>query len=166
MLVEVFLDPGMSDDGIVLLALRDVTQEFVDEQKLRSLSERYEHVLDGVEMAVTRWTPSMDLDYHSPAFEPLVMGTKDLLLSDPQLEDVGFTEPACRIWRESLTKVVDSGETVEFDWETDDFRHIHSRAVAEYGADGFVSNILVVSHDVTEEQARYEELTNARCTIP
>ncbi|MFV2039224.1 MAG: putative bifunctional diguanylate cyclase/phosphodiesterase [Acidimicrobiales bacterium] len=158
-LVEVFFDPAAREDGQVLLCLRDVTAEFIEEQKLRNLSDPFQHGLDGVDMAVTRWTPSLDLEYHSPEFEPLVMGTKDLLLTNPFLDDVGLTESACRMWRESLTRVVDAGDTVEFDWETDDFRHIHSRAVAESDADGFVSCVLVVSHDVTEERSRYEELT-------
>ncbi|MEM7285878.1 MAG: EAL domain-containing protein [Actinomycetota bacterium] len=158
MLVDVFLDPVMLDDHL-LVTLRDVTAEYVEEQKLRGLDDTFSHVLDNVEMAVTRWTPAMELEYHSPEFEPLVMGTHELLLTDPHLEDVGFTERAQRLWAESLTRVVDSGEPVEFDWETDDFRHIHSRAVAEYNGDGFVSYVLVVSHDVTEERDRYEELT-------
>lgn len=158
MLVDVFLDPRMLDDHL-LVTLRDVTAEYVEEQKLRGLDDTFSHVLDNVEMAVTRWTPSMELEYHSPEFEPLVMGTHDLLLTDPHLEDVGFTDRAQRLWAESLSRVVNSGEPVEFDWETDDFRHIHSRAVAEYNSDGFVSYVLVVSHDVTEERDRYEELT-------
>ena len=158
MLVDVFLDPRMLDDHL-LLTLRDVTAEYVEEQKLRGLDDTFSHVLDNVEMGVTRWTPSMELEYHSPEFEPLVMGTHDLLLTDPHLEDVGFTERAQRLWADSLGLVVDSGEPVEFDWETDDSRHIHSRAVAEYNSDGFVSYVLVVSHDVTEERDRYEELT-------
>ena len=158
MLVDVFLDPQMLDDHL-LVTLRDVTVEYVEEQKLRGLDDTFAHVLDNVEMAVTRWTPAMELEYHSPEFEPLVMGTHDLLLTDPHLEDVGFTERAQRLWADSLSRVVDSGEPVEFDWETDDARHIHSRAVAEYNSDGFVSYVLVVSHDVTEERDRYEELT-------
>lgn len=158
MLVDVFLDPIMLDDHL-LITLRDVTAEYVEEQKLRGLDDTFSHVLDNVEMGVSRWTPAMELEYHSPEFEPLVMGTHDLLLTDPHLEDVGFTERAQRLWAESLGRVVDSGEPVEFDWETDDSRHIHSRAVAEYNSDGFVSYVLVVSHDVTEERDRYEELT-------
>lgn len=158
MLVDVFLDPRMLDDHL-LVTLRDVTAEYVEEQKLRGLDDTFSHVLDNVEMGVTRWTPAMELEYHSPEFEPLVMGTHDLLLTDPHLEDVGFTERAQRLWADSLARVVDSGEPVEFDWETDDSRHIHSRAVAEYNSDGFVSYVLVVSHDVTEERDRYEELT-------
>ncbi|MGI9623732.1 MAG: putative bifunctional diguanylate cyclase/phosphodiesterase [Acidimicrobiales bacterium] len=158
-LVDVFLDLTTMGDGTLLVNLRDVTAEYVEEQKLRGLDNTFQHVLDGVEMAVTRWTPNMELEYHSPEFEPLVMGTHELLLSDPHLDDVGMTERAQRIWRDALQSVTNSGEPVEFDWETDDFRRIHSRAVAEYGADGFVSYALVVSHDVTEERNRYEELT-------
>lgn len=165
-LVEVFFDPGARENDQRLLCMRDVTHEFVEEQKLRNMSDPFRHVLDGVQMAVTRWTPSMDLEYHSPEFEPLVMGTKDLLLTNPYLDDVGLTESACRVWRESLAEVVDAGEAVEFDWETDDFRHIHSRAVAESGDDGFVSYVLVVSHDVTEERSRYEELTRRALRDP
>ncbi len=157
--VEVFVDPVSFGESTIVVSLRDVTEEYIDEQKLRGLSDDFQHVLDGVDMAVTRWTPSMDLEYHSPQFEPLVMGTHDLLLTDPFLDDVGFTEAAQRIWRDALTHVVSTGQPVEFDWETDDNRRIHSRALAEYGGDGFVSYVLVVSHDVTEERARYEELT-------
>lgn len=156
--VEVFVDPATVAPN-VLLAVRDVTDEYIEEQKLRGMEDQLAHVLDGVEMAVTRWTPGLELEYHSPEFEPLVMGTHELLLTDPHLEDVGMTERAQRIWREALSRVATTGEAVEFDWETDDNRRIHSRAVAEYGADGFVTSILAVSHDVTEEQARYEELT-------
>jgi len=158
-LVETFVDPAAVDGDGMLLTLRDVTEEYVREQKLLGMSEQFRHVFDAVDTAVARWTPSLELDYHSVEFEPLVMGTKDLLLSHPHLEDVGFTEPALRAWTETLTRVVDTGETIEFDWETDDFRHIHSRAVGEYGTDGFVAHVLVVSHDVTEERSRYEELT-------
>ncbi len=157
--VEVFIDPDSLGDGTIVLALRDVTDDYIEEQRLRGLSDDFQHVLDGVEMAVTRWTPSMELEYHSPQFEPLVMGTHDLLLTDPALDDVGFTETAQRIWRDALTHVVSTGQPVEFDWETDDNRRIHSRALAEYAADGFVAYVLVVSHDVTEERTRYEELT-------
>jgi diguanylate cyclase (GGDEF)-like protein len=158
-LVEVFIDPETMGHDQLLISLRDVTADYVDEQKHLGMTDQLQHVLDGVEMAVTRWTPSMELEYHSPEFGPLVMGTHDLLLSDPHLDDVGLTERAQRIWRESLAEVTTSGEPVEFDWETDDHRRIHSRGVAEYGPDGFVTYVLVVSHDVTEEQARYEELT-------
>ncbi len=158
-LVDVFLDPETLGHDKLLVSLRDVTGEYVEEQKLRSMADQFEHALDGVEMAVTRWTPALELEYHSPEFEPLVMGTHDLLLTDPALEDVGLTETSERIWRESLTAVFANGQPVEFDWETDDFRRIHSRGLAEYGADGFVAYALIVSHDVTEERARYEELT-------
>ncbi len=158
-LVDVFVDPQAAGDGELLLTMRDVTHEFVEEQKLRNMDEHFKHALDGADMAVTRWTPSMELEYHSAEFEPLVMGTKDLLLTTPHLDDVGLTEPARRVWGEALAKVVDTGHAMEFDWETDDLRHIHSRAVSEYGADGFVAYVLVVSHDVTAERARYEELT-------
>ena len=158
-LVDVFIDPVSLGDHELLLTLRDVTSDYVEEQKLAGLDTTFGDVLDNVAMAVTRWTPAMELEYHSPEFEPLVMGTHELLLTDPYIEDVGFTDRAQRVWRESLTRVVDSGHPVEFDWETDDFRRIHSRAVAELNADGFVSYVLVVSHDVTEERDRYEELT-------
>jgi diguanylate cyclase (GGDEF)-like protein len=158
-LVEVFIDPTTLGSDQLLLSLRDVTAEYIEEQRHAGMEDQLQHVLDGVQMAVTRWTPGFELEYHSPEFEPLVMGTHELLLSDPHLEDVGMTERAQRIWRESLSRVTSNGETVEFDWETDDHRRIHSRAVAEYGPDGFVTYVLVVSHDVTEEQARYQELT-------
>ncbi len=157
-LVEVFVDASRTERDVQLV-LRDVTGEYIDEQRLRGLSDEFQHVLGAVEMAVTRWTPAMELEFHSPAFEPLVMGTHDLLLTGPGLEDVGLTESAQRLWREALRSVVDSGVPMEFDWETDDFRHIHSRAIGEFSADGFVSSILVVSHDVTQERERYEELT-------
>ncbi len=158
-LVEIFIDPSTLDGEEILLSLRDVTHEYVEEQKHRGMEDQLQHVLDGVEMAVTRWTPSLELEYHSPEFEPLVMGTHELLLTDPLLEDVGMTDRAQRIWAESLARVSGTGETVEFDWETDDHRRIHSRAVAEYGPDGLITYVLQVSHDVTEEQARYQELT-------
>ena len=115
-LVDVFIDPLTLGEADLLLTLRDVTAEYVEEQKLRGLDDTFQHVLDNVAMAVTRWTPGMELEYHSPEFEPLVMGTHELLLTDPDLADVGFTERAQRLWREALSQVVDSGAPVEFDW--------------------------------------------------
>ena len=159
-LVEVFIDAARySETGSLHVVMLDVTGEYIDEQRLRGLSDQFQHVLGAVEMAVTRWTPAMELEFHSPAFEPLVMGTHDLLLTGPALEDVGLTDSAQRVWRDSLRNVVDSAVPIEFDWETDDHRHIHSRALAEFGADGFVASVLIVCHDVTEERERYEELT-------
>ncbi len=118
-----------------------------------------ERALEGVHIAVTRWSPALQLEYHSPEFESLVSIGTDLLLSEPTLDLLELELAAWQTWRDALMSVVASGDPAEFDWETADGRLIHSRAIADHAPEMGVDHVLVVSHDVTEERARYEELS-------
>lgn len=53
-LVEVFIDPEMMGDDRLLVSLRDVTAEYLEEQKHLGMTDQLQHLLAGVEMAVTR----------------------------------------------------------------------------------------------------------------
>lgn len=169
-LVDVFIDAA-STDGQIMVILRDITADYVREQRSKGSAGFAQlldasSVLDAAAMAVTRWTPDLHLDYHTPEFEALVLVEPELLLDAPMLDQVGFTDAANRQWSLALHEVLTHTQPVEFEWETGDHRDIRSRALLEHTADGTVSHVLVVSHDVTQERYRYEELTRRALQDP
>jgi diguanylate cyclase (GGDEF)-like protein len=165
-LVEMFCDPAALDGGGAVLALHDVTASYLAEQRRQGVGDPIERALEGVHIAVTRWSPALQLEYHSPEFESLVSIAPDLLLAEPTLDRLELQPAAWQAWSDSLTGVVASGDPAEFDWETADGRWIHSRAIAERSPDTGVDHVLVVSHDVTEERTRYEEMSRRALQDP
>ena len=157
-LVDVVVDPTFADDTSErVLILRDVTAEFVEEQKRFGRDGDDLAPLTEVAMAVTRWTPERRLEYHSPEFASMV--TAGRLAERPRLADL-LAGRALDAWTAAFDGAAERPGVHEIDWETGDGREIRSRVHVERDGDGGISGFLVVSHDVTDERARYQELTH------
>ena len=79
--------------------------------------------------------------------------------------ETGLPESWRRSWKERIQTVFDTGNPLE----TEDYfpsgngaRFFQSRCVPEYGADGAVANVLVVSHDLTERKRTEAAIIHAK----
>jgi PAS domain-containing protein len=77
------------------------------------------------------------------------------------LQGAGLSDSQYRLWTERIQKVFETGQPME----TEDYLPTEkglafylSQCVPEYGPDGAVSNVLVISRDLTERQKMKEEL--------
>jgi diguanylate cyclase (GGDEF)-like protein len=160
-LAEVFADGAcpLAEAGTdLVVVLTDVTG--ADLANWRQLAEGD----DGggvLEVAVTRWSVGLELEYHSPEFEPLVHAAPEDLLARPLVGLCGFPEGAGRLWEQALRHVVATATPMEFDWETDDHRWMHAQAAPAWGADGFITHAVVVTYDVAEQRRRHALVAEA-----
>jgi PAS domain S-box-containing protein len=71
------------------------------------------------------------------------------------LEETGFPETHCSLWRGRIEKVFETSQPMEVeDYLPNETGtgFYHSHCVPEYGVDGTVANVLVVSNDLTERK--------------
>ncbi len=72
------------------------------------------------------------------------------------IEETGIAEEYRILWQERIRQVFDTGRDLEVEDylpDPDGRKFYHSRCVPEFGSDGSVANVLVVSRDLTEHKA-------------
>ena len=165
LVAEVHIEPGPAP-GALTVVLRDGTDAFEDLHRHRAFHESLRIDLEEVATHVTRWNHDHVLEYHSAGFADLTPIDPGELLARPSIDQCRFTESAAHAWHHGLARVFASAGPVDFDWETVDGTWIHARAMPEFGADGFVTHVVVVCYDVSEQRERYEERTSRALVDP
>ena len=132
----------------VLTALLSPAQE-----KFRALAENSPDVID-------RFDRDMKHIYINPAGARLYGKTAGSIIGKG-IEETGLPEAYCRLLKESFQKVFETGQPMEVEdyLPTENgVGYYQSLCVPEHGVDGTVSNVLVVSRDLTDLKRTEEAL--------
>ncbi len=123
------------------------------EEKFRALAENSPDVID-------RFDREMKHIYINPAGVRL-FGKQAGSLIGKTIGETGLSEPHCSLWKKRIQKVFETGQPME----VEDYipaknrvRFYQSHCVPEYGVDGTVANVLVVSRDLTDLKRAEEVL--------
>jgi PAS domain S-box-containing protein len=123
------------------------------EEKFRALTENSPDVID-------RFDRGMKHIYINPAGVRL-FGKPAGSLIGKTIEETGLPEAVCSLWKERVQRVFETGQPTE----VEDYiptkksvRFYQSHCVPEYGVDGTVANVLVVSRDLTDRRRAEEAL--------
>jgi PAS domain S-box-containing protein len=123
------------------------------EETFRALAENSPDVIN-------RFDKEMKYIYTNMAGLRLLGKSADSIIGKT-IEESGVPEPYCSGWKERIRQVFETGQPIEMEDyfpTVDGVRFYQSRCVPEYGADGTVTNVLVVSHDLTERMRATEAL--------
>jgi PAS domain S-box-containing protein len=127
------------------------------EEKFRALAENSPDIID-------RYNTEMRHIYLNPAGLRLY-GKPARSVIGKTIEETGLDEPYCRLWRERIQRVFETGQNLEVEDyfpTSDGLKFYQSLCVPEFGADGAIANVLVISRDLTERRRAEMELERMR----
>ena len=123
------------------------------EEKFRALSEHSPDVID-------RFDRELNHIYVNPTGLRLYGKSAGSIIGKT-IEETGLPEAYCSLLKERIRKVFETGQPMEAEGylpTEKDRRYYQSHCVPEYGINGTVANVLVVSHDLTERKQAEEVL--------
>ncbi len=130
---------GTSLDDVLTRSLSGI------EEKFRALAENAPDV-------IRRFDADLHHIYVNPAGLALLRRPAAAVIGK-DLEEVGISKEQARVWKERIQTVFRTGERMEVsdEFPTDQgIRFYQSHCVPEYGPDGRVANVLVVSRNLTD----------------
>ena len=137
----------ISFDNILTGSLR------LEEEKFRALAENSPDIID-------RFDREMKHIYVNPAGLRLYRKPAGSIIGK-KIEEAGLSEAYSGLLKEKIQKVFETGQPVEVEDYLPTEKGIgfyQSHCVPEYGVDGTVGNVLVVSRDLTERRQMEEAL--------
>ncbi|MCL5098527.1 MAG: ATP-binding protein [Candidatus Omnitrophica bacterium] len=140
-------DRGTSLDNVLTASLSGV------EEKFRALAENAPD-------AIRRFDKDLRHIYVNAAGLRL-LGKPAAAVIGKNLEEAGLSEEQCRLWRSRILEVFQTGQRMgmeDYLPTQNGTRFFLSHCVPEFGADGRVANVLVVSRDLTERKQTEEKL--------
>ncbi|MEJ5256255.1 MAG: PAS domain S-box protein, partial [Acidimicrobiales bacterium] len=154
-----------SKDGVLrylVTHLEDITERHRQEAELRLSEQRYRTLVENSPALVTRFDRQGRMVYVSPAISELIpvdpeelTGRTSAVFTDDEQE--------YRQWFAALERVFEGGQRLDTEWEIqvgNGVRWFQSRAVPEFGPDGEVEHVLVMSTDITAVKRSERELAH------
>ncbi len=145
---------GMSLDDVLTASLSGIDEKF------RALAENAPD-------AIRRFDRELRYIYVNPAGLRLMGRTAGAVIGKT-LEEAGVPQAQCELWKERILRVFDTGQGMEVeDYVTaaggDVF--LQSRCVPEFGPDGSVEIVLVVSRDLTSRRRAEEKIRHDNAVL-
>jgi PAS domain S-box-containing protein len=123
------------------------------EEKFRALAENSPDIIDRFDKEIRHiYVNRAGLQFYGKPAGTIIGKT---------IEETGLPEPYCSLLKERIQKVFEAGQPMkveEYVPAGKDTRFYQSHCVPEYGADGAVANVLVVSRDLTEHDLREQRI--------
>jgi diguanylate cyclase (GGDEF)-like protein/PAS domain S-box-containing protein len=151
---------------------RDITSRKIGERELRERTAELDRVgrelrtlLDTSPDLMARYDRDLRCTYANPAATELT-GVK--MLGHTSRER-GYAEDFLAGWEASLRQVLDTGQDTEREFGVlvdGEYRYLHTRFVAEVGADGEVDSVLTVSRDLTDRRRIEDALAHQAVRDP
>ena len=141
--------------------VEDITERHRQEHELRVSEERYRTLVENSPAFVTRFDRDLRLVYASPA---LLAESNDVHVGSVVAETAnvfGVTDDAR--WERSIRQVFDTGHRLDTEWEVvvdGETQWFQTRAVPEFGEDGEVEHVLVMTTDITALKRTEAELAH------
>ena len=123
------------------------------EEKFRALAEHSPDI-------IARFDKALKHIYVNPEGLRMLGKPADAVIGKTA-QETGAPELYRHLWKEGIEKVLESGQAIavaDYIPTENGKRFYHSNCVPEYGVDGLVSNVLVVSRDLTERKKTEETL--------
>lgn len=154
--------PECTADGTVvgvLSIMRDVTEQKRMEEALKVREQEFRSLVENSPDTIVRYDRDCRRIYVNPAFLRLV-GTPSEVLGTAPIDCSPIIDVVN--YQNAIRHALESGEEVEYEytWANVGGRMTisHSRMVPEWGADGKVSSVLAVGHDITDRKRTEKEL--------
>ena len=141
--------------------IEDITERYRQELELRASEERYRTLVENSPASVTRFDRSLRLVYASPR---LVQRAGDVKVGSAMSDTASlFGVPDDPRWEQAVRQVFETGRRLDTEWEVDVggwTQWFQSRAVPEFGEDGDVEHVLVMTTDITTLKRTEAELAH------
>jgi PAS domain S-box-containing protein len=127
------------------------------ENEFRALAENAPDV-------ILRFDRNLRYTYINPAFET-VYGVRAEDFLGKTNREVGLDSELSQLFTDILEKVMSTGQNNSLEWDMlvpKGLKHIASRIAPEFGTDGQVESLLVISRDITEQKQLENQLRQSQ----
>ena len=160
-----------SRDGLELMvdertkALQETNESLTAEIRRRNKAEKeFRTLADNAPDIILRFDRNLRYTYINPAFET-VYGLRAEDFIGRTDREVGLDSELSQLLTDILEKVLTTGQSDSLEWDMltpKGVKHIASRIAPEFGTDGQVESLLVISRDITEQKQLEEQLRQSQ----
>lgn len=157
-------EPVHDPDGTLIAyrgTVQDVTDEREREAELRRREEQLRALIDNSPDSIVR----IDREFRHVELNEAVLrqagGVPAEYILGRRVDELNFPEPLERLWINELTAVFETGQPRTYEYEMPlpgGSRWSETRAAPEFGPDGQVEYVVLVSRDTTEKRTAREAL--------
>ncbi len=142
----------------------DLSERHQFEASLLAKDRELQSITDNVPDVIARFDRDLRFVYVNSMATRLT-GIRDGLLLGRGIDDFNFPPELCTRWKHAISETFKSGSRSSMDFNFDTVigtRSFNAHLVPEFGSDGAVQTVLVVTRDVTDAWHAAEELRRAK----
>jgi PAS domain S-box-containing protein len=146
-------------------ALQETNEALIAEIARRNKAENeFRALAENAPDVILRFDRNLRYTYINPAFET-VYGVRAEDFLGKTNREVGLDSELSQLFTDILEKVMSTGQNNSLEWDMlvpKGLKHIASRIAPEFGTDGQVESLLVISRDITEQKQLENQLRQSQ----